>query len=148
MPPSRMFEVVSEVSKYKEFVPFVEDSYVSDRDGQELPSTAGLRVGWNQFNERFECKLACQRNKEVIAESKDILLFDLLYTRWSFKEARNFGNSPECEVTLDLAYRFKNPLYNTMSALFSDQVSKIMINAFEERAIATKVQDQVKSRGP
>lgn len=144
VPPSKMFEIVSDVSKYKEFVPFVEDSYISNKDALGLPTAAGLRVGWKQFDEEFQCKLRCQRDVLVIAESMSILLFELLYTKWNLREVKNVGTSSSCEVTLALKYSFKNPLYNTVSSLFSDQVSKIMINAFEERAMATKIKERLK----
>ena len=142
--PSKMFEIVSDVSRYKEFVPFVENSYISSKDALGLPTAAGLRVGWKQFDEEFQCKLRCQRDVLVIAESMSILVFDLLYTKWNLKEVKNVGTTSSCEVTLDLKYSFKNPLYNTVSSLFSDQVSKIMINAFEERAVATKIKERLK----
>lgn len=143
VPPAKMFEIVSDVSKYKEFVPFVEKSYITKHDDEGMPSIAGLRVGWNQFDEQFECTLRCQKDRLVIAESANILIFDTLYTKWNFREVQNAGSSPSCEVTLELKYHFKNPLYNTVSSLFSDQVSKIMIEAFEKRAMKSKIKDKL-----
>jgi len=38
-------------------------------------------------------------------------------------------------VTLDLAFAFSNPVHATVSAAFFGQVSKLMVNAFEERCM-------------
>lgn len=138
---SLMYNVVSDVSKYQDFVPFVEKSFITAKDKENgLPLKGGLRVGWNDFNEEFICELKCVPRKQVIAESLSLLLFESLYTEWNFSEIKNpFAKEPSCEVELILKYKFKNPLYNTVSSLFSDQVSKIMIEAFEKRAFEEKV---------
>jgi ribosome-associated toxin RatA of RatAB toxin-antitoxin module len=36
-------------------------------------------------------------------------------------------------VVMDLKFAFANPLYNTVSATFAPTVTKIMIEAFEQR---------------
>jgi len=38
-------------------------------------------------------------------------------------------------VTLDLAFAFANPVHAAISAAFFGQVSKMMVNAFEERCL-------------
>ena len=39
-------------------------------------------------------------------------------------------------MTLDIAYAFANPLHATVSSTFFDQVSKLMVKAFEARCMA------------
>lgn len=143
--PQQLFRVVADVHKYKEFVPFCEDSSVNARDPEtNLPTEAALRVGWQQFDERFTCKLECEDGKRVLAESITISLFHSLKCEWTFHEVKTFNvsNQPSCEVKLELSYHFKNPLYNTISSMFSEQVSAIMIEAFEERAMQLKLRDR------
>lgn len=148
VPPSLLFDVVSDVSKYTEFVPFVTQAFVNEYDGAtKLPSEAGLRIGWQQFDEKFTCKLSCSQDKQVIAESITMLLFENLYNEWNFKEVKNrFTNELSTHVELLLKYKFKNPLYNTVSSLFQKQVSDIMIKAFEERAMELKVKSKFLDR--
>lgn len=146
--PELMFNIVSDVSKYHEFVPFVEKSYITKVDQESnLPTEAVLRVGWQQFDEEFTSKINCIQNKKVNVESLTILLFDSLNTEWCFKEVKSSHiKEPSCEVQLHLNYSFKNPLYNAVSSMFSDQVTKIMIKAFEQRAIESKLKDKFKTR--
>lgn len=145
-PPATLFSIVSGVEKYHEFVPFVTDSFVNNRDTKTgNPTEAGLRVGWQQFDERFTCKITCEKDKSVIAESLTALLFDKLHTEWKFFPVEN----PHVKLTssvveLNLSYSFKNPLYNTVSSLFSEHVTQLMLKAFEDRARDLKVKEVVR----
>jgi len=126
---SHIYEVVSNVDKYKEFIPFVEDSYVNQRDEKNIPTEGGIDVGWQQFNEKLVCKLTCTPGKQVIAQSLPTSIFDKLYTEWNFIPM----NENMTKVNLNLQFNFKNPLYNSMSSMFSEQLTSIMIKAFEDR---------------
>lgn len=146
--PQQMFRIVSDVSKYHEFVPFVEKSEITKVDQKtELPTEAVLRIGWNQFDEEFTSKIRCLQDQKVAVESLTILLFNNLHTEWEFKEVKSpHIKEPSCEVELNLKYSFKNQLYNAISSMFSDQVTKIMIKAFEQRAIEDKIKNKFKTR--
>lgn len=138
-----MYKIVADVSRYQEFVPFVEESFINSKDeATSSPTEAGLRVGWKQFDEKFTCKLICTEDESVIAESITHLLFDKLHTQWTFKELKNpHIKTPSCEVQLDLVYSFKNPLYNTVTSMFSEQVAKVLMKAFEKRARDLKMKE-------
>ncbi|CAH2354485.1 coenzyme Q-binding protein Coq10p, mitochondrial [[Candida] railenensis] len=142
-PPSTLFEIVSSVDKYNEFVPFVTESFVNKRDSKTgNPTEAGLRVGWQQFDEIFTCNLKCETDKCVIAESLTVSLFDKLHTEWKFTPIENpHIKQTSCQVELNLTYSFKNPLYNTVSSLFSEQVTQLMLRAFESRARELRVKE-------
>ncbi|KAI5962038.1 HEX1 [Candida theae] len=131
--PQQLYKIVSEVNNYKDFVPFVEDSFVSSRDAQQQPTKAGLKVGWKDITEKFECSLACQENERVHARSLQLDLFHELETEWKFKTA----NGDKCRVDFTLLYRFKNPLYDRLSfiidleSLYIDIDSELVENALE-----------------
>ncbi|CAN3353897.1 coenzyme Q-binding protein Coq10p, mitochondrial [Diutina catenulata] len=129
-----VYSVVSGVDRYNQFIPFVEESFVSKRDQEGVPTEGGLRIGWQDFKEEFVCQLRCQPGEQVIAESLTAALFDQLYTEWNFTPM----GKQMTKVELELKYKFKNPLYNTVSSMFSDQVTTIMIKAFEDRVVQTK----------
>lgn len=142
--PQLLFEIVSDVQKYNEFVPFVLKSFINKYDDQtKLPTEAGLRVGFKLYDEEFTCQLQCEKNAKVIAESTSILLFENLWNEWKFKEVKNgYSNEATTLVEVNLRYKFKNPLYNAVASLFQDQVSNIMIQAFEQRAKDLKAQGE------
>ncbi|ODV80221.1 uncharacterized protein CANTADRAFT_89795 [Suhomyces tanzawaensis NRRL Y-17324] len=138
----QIYDVVSNVALYKEFVPFVEESYVEKKNGDT--AIAGLRVGWKQYDEKFECKMTYKPYESVIAESLTLSLFTELHTQWTFKPRKTL-HGESCNVELELKYRFKNPLYNAMSSMFSDQVTSIMIKAFETRLKKLSYQSKLKN---
>ncbi|CAK9435279.1 uncharacterized protein LODBEIA_P57560 [Lodderomyces beijingensis] len=130
--PEQVFDIVSRVDNYKNFVPFVEDSFITSRDGGNLPSGAGLKIGWNDITERFVCKLHCEENRNVYAKSVELELFETLETQWVFSHVST-SKFPKCRVDFKLTYKFRNPLYNHLSSMFAPQVSNIMIGAFEKQ---------------
>lgn len=132
--PQDLFRVVSDVERYKEFVPFVTQSFIDTYDDTGLPTQGGFRVGWRDYDEQFVCRLRCVANRSVVAESMTTLLFEHLHNEWKFRPAASRLAQPHTVVDFSLLFKFKNPLYNTVSALFQDRVSKIMIDAFEKRA--------------
>jgi coenzyme Q-binding protein COQ10 len=124
-----IYHVVSGIDKYHEFIPFVKRSKITKFDNENIPVEGSLQVGWQQFDEQFDCKLVCQPNKSVVAESLSHSLFDDLYTDWKFIPL----SDDITKVVLKLKFQFKNPLYNHLSSVFSKQVTTIMIKAFEDR---------------
>lgn len=136
VPPSLLFQVVSDVARYREFVPFVTESFIDDRDEiTELPTQGGFRVGWKEFDERFVCKLECTKDKRVVAESLTTQLFHHLRNEWTFQPAPSrLSKELQTIVYFTLRFQFKNLLYNAVSSLFQDRVSQTMMEAFEKRA--------------
>ncbi|CAI5759920.1 unnamed protein product [Candida verbasci] len=132
-PPSQLFQIVSQVDNYKLFVPFVEDSYILSRDSQGFPSNAGLKVGWKDITEKFDCELDCIENVKVSAKSIELELFEFLETEWIFRNVEGSSNEDQCKIDFKLNYKFKNPIYDKLSFMFAPQVTEIMIGAFEKR---------------
>lgn len=128
--PQLMYDVVSNVEEYRKFIPFVDSSYITSRDSAGNPTNAGVQIGWKNVDEKFDCRLQCVPHSKVIAESLTHTLFDKLHTEWTIGPSKSDGH---CEVDLTLQYKFKNPMYNAISSMFSDQVTAIMIDAFEKR---------------
>ncbi|EMG47968.1 COQ10 Coenzyme Q-binding protein COQ10 [Candida maltosa Xu316] len=137
----QVYEIVSQVDKYHSFVPFVEESFISMRDtyNNDLPTKAGLVVGWKDIVEKFECDLECIENSKVIAKSIELDLFDFLETEWGFSEVMKCED--KCRVDFKLVYKFKNPLYDKLSFMFAPQVTEIMIGAFEKRLKKLKLDE-------
>lgn len=133
--PKEVYDVVSEVSKYHEFIPYCEESFVNKRDDVGKPSEAGLRVGFKQYDEKFVCKVDCQDTsdsmKSVSAESLSHNLFHLLYSKWTITVHPGCSNATEVELLL--RYQFKSKLYNSVSSLFAKSVTDLVLKAFDRR---------------
>ncbi|KAH3672355.1 hypothetical protein WICMUC_004327 [Wickerhamomyces mucosus] len=128
-PASLFYGVVSDVSSYQKFIPYCTDSFVNQRDANELPKVAGLRVGFQKFDEEFTCNLQCSKNT-IIAESITHSLFEKLYTKWTIIE----NSKGTTSMVLELKFKFKSLIYNNISSIFAKSVSELVIKSFDERA--------------
>lgn len=130
---------------------------------QKTVVDAEMTVGFMGFKESYVstvtcvpyksvqvCPLSCIRSEKSFANlcfikacaSSATPLFKELSTTWEFqKVASKLGpqqintlNSPTL-VKFDLTYQFANPLHAGVSSTFFGQVSKMMIQAFEDRCV-------------
>ncbi|GME87636.1 unnamed protein product [Ambrosiozyma monospora] len=129
-PQELIYELISSVDKYHEFIPYCTDSFIRGRDANGEPSIAGLRVGFQKFDEEFTCDLTCQKPSAVVAKSITHSLFYFLETEWTVHKV----NDTHCKAVLNLKYEFKSTLYNKVSSLFARKVASLMTKAFEKRA--------------
>ncbi|TID28285.1 hypothetical protein CANINC_002598 [Pichia inconspicua] len=130
-PQPLVYKLISRVDLYHEFIPYCTHSFITKHDDVGEPSIAGLRVGFQAFDEEFSCNLTCENPNLVIAESITHSLFSFLETEWKIKETVE-GKS--CVAELNLKYEFKSDLYNHVSSLFARKVANLMTKAFERRA--------------
>lgn len=131
VPTPIAYRVVAGVDKYHEFIPYCKDSFITEWDTSDEPTKAGLRVGFQSFDEEFVCDLECIKDQAVLATSVTHSLFHHLHTKWSFKEIKD---SQHCRASLELSYRFKSPLYHSVSGVFGTSVGELVMRAFEKRA--------------
>ena len=127
-PIDTLYEVVSDVDRYKEFVPWCKNSKVVSKTGKSM--TAELEVGFNIFSEKYISKVEVSAPNYVSAESTQTNLFEYLRTEWKFTPA----NDPNTTwVTFQVDFKFKSPIYNDLSRLFLQEVVTKMVKAFENR---------------
>lgn len=139
-PQSLMYNLVSRVDLYHEFIPYCKSSFITDYDAMNEPQIAGLRVGFQSFDEEFTCDLQCNKPKLIIAKSVTHSLFRFLETEWIIEEI----DEQNSRAILNLKYEFKSELYNKVSSLFAMKVASLMIKAFEKRAYNVSKMDSVK----
>lgn len=132
-PQSLVYQLISRVDLYHEFIPYCTSSFITSRDTKsKQPTVAGLRVGFQSFDEEFTCNLECEKPKLVVAKSITHSLFYFLETEWEIMPEN--GNENHCIAILNLKYEFKSQLYNQVSSLFAKKVASLMTKAFEKRA--------------
>lgn len=132
LPAATVYRVVADVHRYHEFIPHCTTLFVNRRDAAGEPLEAGLLVGWQEWDERFVCALACVAPSQVVASSLSDLLFEHLRCVWDIREVTKGTSS----ITVSLDYQFKNPLYNAASGVFASTVTELMVDAFGKRASA------------
>jgi ribosome-associated toxin RatA of RatAB toxin-antitoxin module len=130
-PVAILYNVVADVRRYNEFVPWCKKSQVLHTAGNGM--TAELEVGFNIFTERYISKVTVDEPNQVNAVSTDTLLFEYLKTEWKFTPA----SDPSCTwVTFQVDFQFKSSLYNEVAKLFMTEVVGQMVKAFENRCQA------------
>ena len=125
--PKQMFDLVSNVKKYPDFLPWCLGSRILHNDGDVL--IADLIIGFQIYREKFRSKVVLNKNKNIIEVFYEDGPFKHLSNKWEFKKF-NKG----CEINFYLEFEFKNIFFQTiMEKLFSEAVKR-MVEAFEKRA--------------
>ncbi|CAK5275678.1 unnamed protein product [Mycena citricolor] len=131
---AQLYDVVSDVSSYRHFIPFCTSSTILNRSkGTPLVLEAELTVQFLALKESYVSRVTCVPLESVEAVASSATpLFKELKTTWRFAPAPS--ESPHATlVRLDLAYEFASPIHAAVSSSFFGQVSKLMVEAFERR---------------
>ncbi|TFY74882.1 hypothetical protein EWM64_g9130 [Hericium alpestre] len=125
---------------------------------KEVRMDAELVVAFLSFKESYVSKVTCRPDESVEADaSSSTPLFKTLKTLWRLQPASPRSPHPTARdpllnptpasldgpadsagptlLTLDLSYAFANPLYAAVSSAFFSQISRQMVEAFEQRCI-------------
>ncbi len=128
----QLVEMVLDIEKYPEFVPWCIEGKVFDRnESADLISFNGdLKVGKSILNETFLSHVTYYKEKDTIIVTNLDGPLKHLKNEWKFKEV---NNSTQLEFFID--FELKNPILNgIMKKSFELGLNKIA-KAFEERAI-------------
>ena len=126
--PEQLFDLVADVARYPEFLPWV--SAVRVRSDNESEMVADLVVGFAALRERFTSKVVKRRPREIRV---DYLDGPLKYLRndWTFAAD---GTGTLVGFCVDFAFRSR--LFEAIAGQMFDRALRKMIGAFEARAAA------------
>ena len=122
-----MFDLVADVEKYPEFLPWCVATRVRKREGDIL--FADMVIGFKVFREKFTSKVTCRRPGRI-----DVAYFEgpfkYLNNHWIFEKHGDGG----CIIDFYVDFEFKSRLAQAaVGAVFNEAVRR-MITAFEKRA--------------
>ena len=123
----QMFDLVADVGRYGEFLPWVIATRVKSETETEL--VADMLVGFKALREKFTSRVEKRRPNEILVHYVDGPLKDL-DNRWVFHAT---GPS-ECEIEFDVDFSFRNALFEKLAGQYFDRAFRKMVGAFEERA--------------
>ncbi|MGH6922421.1 MAG: type II toxin-antitoxin system RatA family toxin [Propylenella sp.] len=131
-PPEKMFDLVADVERYPEFVPFCERLTVRKRkseNGREV-IVADMTIGYKLIRETFTSRVVFDRGALKI-EGHDLAgPFRRMENHWTFHALPGGGS----EVRFQIAYEFRSrTLAMLMGAVF-DRAFRMFVHAFETRA--------------
>jgi coenzyme Q-binding protein COQ10 len=126
--PEQMFDLVADVARYAEFLPWV--SAVRIRANNPTEMVADLIVGFKGLRETFTSKVRKVRPESIHVDYLDGPL-KYLTNDWAFRPAPG-----GCEVDFTVDFAFKNRVFEMLAGQVFGQALRKMIGAFEERAAA------------
>lgn len=123
----QMFDLVADVGRYQEFLPWVIATRVKSETETEM--IADMLVGFKALKEKFTSRVEKRRPTEIRVHYVDGPLKDLDNV-WQF---RPLGENA-CEIEFDVDFTFRNPLFEKLAGQYFDRAFRKMVAAFEERA--------------
>ncbi len=128
----QMFDLVADVARYPEFLPWTAAARVRStrpvEGGQEM--LADLVISFKVFRERFGSRVTLLPAQNRILTEYIDGPFKHLKSVWSFADRPEGG----CEVAFEVDFEFKNAiLAKIIGLVFSEAMTRV-VRAFETRA--------------
>ncbi len=126
--PDQLFDLVAEIERYPEFLPWCVAARVRERRGNVI--TGDLVIGFKMFRERFTSRVELTRPDRI----------DVSYTDGPFRHLANhwvFNPHPVgCELDFFVDFEFRSRLLDKLIGALFDEAVRRMVAAFETRAKA------------
>ena len=126
--PIQMFDLVADVGRYAEFLPWV--TAVRVQSDSDVEMVADLIVGFKSLRERFTSRVRKSRPHMISVAYLDGPL-KFLRNEWRFEPAPG-----GCTVDFAVEFAFKNRLFESLAGHMFDAALRKMTSAFEARAAA------------
>ncbi|MGB3710189.1 MAG: type II toxin-antitoxin system RatA family toxin [Erythrobacter sp.] len=123
----QMFDLVADVGRYDEFLPWVIAVRVKSETETEM--VADMIVGFKAIRERFTSRVTKDRPNEIAVHYVDGPLSDLDNV-WTFHAI----DDNACEIDFKVDFQFKNRVFQAIAGQYFDRAFRKMVAAFEQRA--------------
>lgn len=124
----QMFDLVADVARYAEFLPWVIAMRVRSDSAEE--TIADMIVGFKGLRETFTSRVVKQRPGKLHVDYVDGPL-KFLHNDWTFR-----SDGDGCFVDFSVDFAFKNRVFEMMAGQVFAAALRRMIGAFEDRARA------------
>jgi len=127
--PAQMYQLVDDVLRYPEFLPWCAASSEESRNEDEV--VASLVLSFSGLQKSFTTRNRLQPNKMI-----EIRLvngpFKHLQGFWQFDPLGDIG----CKVTCSLEFEFNTPLLSSAFSKVFEHIARSLLEAFCQRAAA------------
>ena len=125
--PEHMFDLVSDVEKYPEFLPWCVGIRLKDKTTKQI--NADMMIGYKMFREKFSCRveLTSPDRIDVVYEDGP---FKYLNNHWIFIKE----DDGTCTVDFFVDFEFNSKFLQKVIGVVFNEAVKIMVRAFEKRA--------------
>jgi ribosome-associated toxin RatA of RatAB toxin-antitoxin module len=127
-----MFELVTAVERYPQFLPWCERAEVVERHADGI--TARLSLAFAGVHHAFTTRNVHTRDEAVIVRLVDGP-FSLLEGDWLFKPITNApAGRVACKIELDLQYAFASRALEAVVSPVFDRIAETFVDSFVQRA--------------
>ena len=127
----QLIDLVLDIEKYPEFVPFCLDSHVyeKNKEGSQILIIADLTIGKGPFKDTYKSDVKFDKENSTINVTNIAGPLNHLENNWIFNEKKS-----GTEVSFDIDFEIENKFLNVlMSKSFEFGLNKIA-DAFQKRA--------------
>ena len=125
----QMFELVADVRRYPEFLPWVVATRV--RSNSETEMVADMMVGFKALREKFTSRVVKHRSDAIHVGYLDGPL-EKLENSWRFVPL----GPDRCRIDFCVDFTFRNRMFEALAGQYLDRAFRKMVGAFEQRAAA------------
>jgi coenzyme Q-binding protein COQ10 len=132
--PEQLFDLVADVGRYPEFLPWCLAARVRRREDDAM--TADLVIGFRMIRERFTSDVRLDRTGRRIDVSYSDGPFRHLNNHWKFDPAPPSAELPGGGTLIDfyVDFEFRSKLLQSLIGLLFNEAVRRMVHAFETRA--------------
>jgi coenzyme Q-binding protein COQ10 len=123
----QMFDLVADVGRYPEFLPWIIATRVRSENEHEL--VADMLIGFSAIREKFASRVEKRRPEEIRVHYVDGPLRDLDNV-WLFRPV----GETACEIDFSVEFTFRSALFEKLAGQYLDRAFRKMVAAFEARA--------------
>lgn len=131
----QMYDLVADVPRYPEFLPWTAAARVRSRtpqpDGSEVVE-ADLVISFKVFRERFGSRVRLDPAAMTIDTTYLDGPFRHMHSRWAFRDA----GEGLCDVDFHVDFEFRNAILQKVIGVVFDEAMRRVVRAFEARAAA------------
>lgn len=124
-----MFDLVADIGRYAEFLPWVVGVRIKSRSETQI--VADLLVGFGPLREKFTSRVALDRPNSIDVDYIEGPMKHL-HNSWRFQPAPDGGSL----IDFNVEFAFRNRMFDTLAGRFFDDALRRMVKAFEARATA------------
>ena len=128
----QMFNLVADVDKYEEFLPWCNSSKVISKEPRETDEImiADLEIGYDQFVYTYRSEIILSKDFELIKVRNLEGPFKYLANVWKFEVI----NENTCKINFEIDFELNIKFFDLLMKKFFDLAFKKMVDAFLERA--------------
>ena len=125
---TEMFELVSDITAYPQFLPWCSGAQILTQEDEELTARIGFSV--SGVNKSFTTRNRLRPGKEIAMQLVDGP-FSELHGRWRFDPLGDVGS----KISLFLEYDFSSKMVALAVGPVFNKIANTLVDAFQKRAV-------------